>query len=115
METSVWAAIAVAGAWIAGLAILFAILAFCFGVIRPSLFRYGIIYLFITDAGIILMLAAVLVIVNDAVLWTFSLIGLIVMVLLTAIAVLAIRNLRVRGEIASLGSLIEGTRQRIEF
>ena len=115
METSAWAAIAVAGAWIAGLSILFAILSFCFGVIRPSLFRYGIIYLFITDAGIILMLAALLVILNDATLWVFSLIGLIVMVLLTVIAIVAIRTLRLRGEVAPLSSLIEGTRQRIEF
>ena len=53
MDTSAWAALAVTGAWIAGLAILFAILSFCFGIIRPSLFRYGIIYLLVTDAGVV--------------------------------------------------------------
>jgi len=113
--TSLWAAVAVAGAWIAGLAILFAILAFCFGTVRPALLRSGVIYLFVTDAGLALMFIALLVIQNDAVLWTFSLIALITLALLTAIAVITIRTLRIRGEIPQVNTLVDATRQRIEF
>lgn len=115
METSAWAALAVTGAWIAGIAILFAILAFCFGILRPSLFRFGIIYLLITDVGIVLMLASLLVIINDVTLWTFTLIGLILMLLITVVAIVTVRTLRQKGEVPQIGSLIETTRQRIEF
>ncbi len=115
MDTSAWAAVAVAGAWIAGLGVLFTILAFCFGILRPSLFRFGIIYLIITDAGTALMLAALLVILNDPVLWTFSLIGLVFLVLFTAIAIVTVRTLRLRGGIPQFNSLVEAARQRIEF
>jgi hypothetical protein len=115
MDIAIVSALAVTGAWVAGIAVLFAILSFCFGIIRPSLFRYGIVYLLITDVGIILMLASLLYLINDAVLWTASLVGLILMVLLTVVAIGTVRSIRARGDIPQLGSIIETTRQRIEF
>jgi hypothetical protein len=115
MDTSVWAAISVAGAWVATVGVLFAILAFCFGIIRPALFRYGIIYLFVADAGVFLMLIPLLVILTDDALWVFDILGLLLAIGLTVVGVIGVRTMRERGELPQVTSLIETTRKKIEF
>ncbi|MEI6042857.1 MAG: hypothetical protein WCS37_00575 [Chloroflexota bacterium] len=107
--------LAVAGAWIATVGVLFAILSFCFGVIRPTLFRAGVTYLFIADAGLILMLGTLLVISQDDGTWVFSILGLVIAIALTVGGVIAVRTLQERGDVPQVTALIENTRQRIEF
>jgi hypothetical protein len=107
--------LAVAGAWIATVGVLFAILAFCFGVIRPTLFRYGVIYLFVADAGFILMLGTLVVIAQDDAFWVFSILGLLLAIGLTVVGVIGVRTMQERGSLPQVASAIESTRQKIEF
>ncbi len=113
MGTHELSIIAVAGAWFAGLGLVFAVTCFCFGIIRPSLLRQGFIFLLVTDAGLIAMLAALLGILNDTTLWVFSLAGLVLLVGLTAAAFIILRS--AGKTIPTAATVIETTRRRIEF
>ncbi|HEX2915929.1 MAG TPA: hypothetical protein VH186_34525 [Chloroflexia bacterium] len=113
MSVEVLSILAVAGAWISGLGVIFAVASFCFGFIKPRLFRFGLTYLLITDAGLILMLAALLGILNDTTLWVFSLIGLVLLVGFTIAAFVIVRGYA--KNIPSPATVLETTRRRIEF
>lgn len=113
MATHVLSMVAVAGAWIAGLGIIASVASFCFGIIRPGLLRLGFAYLLVTDAGLIIMLAALLGILNDTTLWIFSLIGLLLLIGFTVTAFIVIRG-AAKG-VPAPATVLETTRRRIEF
>ena len=87
---------AVAGAWTAGLAVLVSIYCFCFSTIKLKLLRFGFIWLVVTDAGLIVMLGSLVVLfsssspafpnADNTTLLVFSVIGLVVLIALTAAA-----------------------------
>ncbi len=115
MSVNILSMLAVAGAWLGGLGVIFAVTCFCFGILRPQLLRFGFIYLLVTDVGLILMFAALLGILGDRefTLWVFSLIGLIVLVGLTTAAFIIIRG--ASKTLPAVNTAIETTRRRVEF
>jgi hypothetical protein len=111
--TNALSIVAVAGAWVGGLGVIFAVASFCFGIIRAPLLRQGLYFLLAADIGLIAMLAALLGILNDTTQWVFSLIGL---VLLVGITIAAFVTVRAAGKtIPTAATVIETTRRRIEF
>lgn len=111
--TQILSVLAVTGAWLAGLGLIFAVTCFCFGILKPSLLRQGFIFLLVTDVGLILMLGALLGLLNDTVLLVFSVIGIVLLVGFTAAAFIIIRA--AGKTIPQAATVIETTRRRIEF
>ena len=111
--TNIVSIIAVIGAWIGGLGIIFAVTCFCFGILRPSLLRWGLNYLLVTDVGLIVMLAALLYLLNDLTLQVFAGLGILVLIGFTVAAFVIVR-VAARG-LPAPTNVIETTRRRIEF
>lgn len=105
--------VAVVGAWVGGLGLIFSNAAFCFGFVRPSLFKWGFTYLVVADIGFIAMLAALLGILNIDTLWFFSLAGLVILLGLTVTAFIAIRSADKGGPTPA--KVLEAARRRVEF
>jgi hypothetical protein len=111
--TQLFSMIAVAGAWIGSLALLFSLMGFCFGILQPRLFRYGLIFLVISAAALAIMLLSLCIILENVVLIVFSAIGAVTLAGFVAAAFIIIRNYgNVRTNAATV---IETTRKRIEF
>lgn len=113
---------AVAGAWVAGIAVLFSIYCFCFSTIKLRLLRYGLIWLLVTDIGVIVMLAALIGVFSDSTpaypngdnttLLIFSIIGLVLLVALTVAAFVIARLALARTRV---NDVFDQTRRRLEF
>lgn len=112
MVSDVASVVAVAGAWVAGLAVLFSIYCFCFSTIKIQLLRYGLIWLLVTDGGLILMLAALLFVLNDTTTIVFTVIGLVALVALTVAIIAVVRVALARNRTVQV---FDQTRQRLEF
>jgi uncharacterized membrane protein len=115
-EVRQWISIvAVAGAWLAGAGVLFSVLSFAFAVINPRLVRFGVIWLLLTDAGLIAMMGACLILIpNDkTALWVSCIIGIIVLIAITGAAFYVYRE-TTRKE-SRTNQLIDVVRSRIEF
>ncbi len=108
------AVIAVIGAWVGGLGIIFSATCFCYGILRPKLLRWGLNYLLVTDIGLIVMLVAVIFRINDnTTLQVFSAVGVVVLLGLTVAGFIAVRA--VSNTFPGPTKVIETARRRIEF
>ncbi len=105
--------VAVIGAWFAALGVVFAVMAFSFGIINPRLFKIAQTWLIVADVGAILMLGAVVPLVNETVLLVFALIGIVLLLGITGFVFYIIRQYN-KGDAGVVG-IVEGTRRRIEF
>ena len=113
---------AVAGAWVAGLAVLVSIYCFCFSTIKIQLLRYGLIWLVVTDAGLIVMLGALVVLfgssspafpnADNTTMLVFSAIGLVALLALTGAAVVISRIALARNRAVQA---FDQTRRTLEF
>jgi hypothetical protein len=103
--------ITVIGAWVGGLGIIFAALSFSFGMINPRLFRVGLTWLIAADAGLFTMLATLILLIESATLWIFTVAGVIILIALTVFVVMVLRLYASKGA----ENAIEDTRRRIEF
>ena len=103
--------ITVIGAWVGGLGFILAALSFSFGMINSRLFRVGLGWMIAADAGIITMLATLLLLITSTTLWLFTLAGVIILIALTVFVVMVLRLYTTKAMPASL----EDVRQRIEF
>lgn len=110
---NIFSIVAVAGAWVGGIGVLFSILGFCFGMINAKLFRIGITWLAIADAGILAMLVALIFLIQETTLWIFTIAGAVLLIALTVFVTLVVRLYTNKDEVAA--GIIEGTRRRIEF
>ena len=108
---------AVAGAWVASLAVLVSIYCFCFSTIKIQLLRYGFIWLIVTDAGLIVMLGALIAIFVTAktdytTLLVLSIIGLVALLGLTIAAAVVSRAALARNRAVQV---FDQTRRTLEF
>jgi hypothetical protein len=105
--------LAVAGAWVGGLGVVFAVLSFCFGIINPRLMQIGQFWLVAADIGLIVMLGSLLYFINTPTLWAFTLAGLIILIGITVFVFMVVRLYSNKDQ--GITGFIENTRQRIEF
>lgn len=122
MVVNIASIIAVIGAWVAGLSVITSVYCFCFSTIKLQLLRYGLIFLFLTDIGLITMIVGVLIAVssgsnafpgNDATtVIAFSAAGLVALVALTIAALVIVRIALARNRTVNA---FEQTRKRLEF
>jgi lysylphosphatidylglycerol synthetase-like protein (DUF2156 family) len=114
--------VAVAGAWVAGIAVLFCIYCFCFSTVKIKLLRYGLAWLLVTDIGTIVMLAALVGLFSsptpaypngdNTTLLAFSIVGLVLLVALTVAAFVISRTALARVRVSDA---FNQTRRRLEF
>ena len=105
--------LAVIGAWVGGVGILFSLLGFMFGIINVRLFKFGLTWLAISDAGILLMLGALFFLVDSNVLFAFTIVGIVLLLGITAFVFKALKGYTSEGK--SVEEVIEGIRSRVEF
>jgi len=105
--------IAVIGAWLGGLGVIFSVLCFTFAIINPRLFRIALIWLVAADVGILIMLGALAFLIQETTLWVFDLAGIALLIAITVFVFLVVRLYVGKDQLAS--GFVEGTRRRIEF
>lgn len=113
--TQTLSVIAVAGAWVAGIGVILAVLCFSYAVLNPRLLRIGIAWLVAADAGTIAMLAALLGLIpgNQVALWVSCILGIIVLAAITGGAFYIAREAARKDSKAN--AVIDTVRSRIEF